>query len=138
MSVAVGLALTAEEWACWVKEAERKGEGVEVDLAVLRPIVEPMSALSMSADFASVRSSLEVLVLACRVQMEAVLCVCVSRAIILLALIIRVPAGGVQNVQSVDNKPKQRPLSYWTQAKCMALWHMRLHTNVFGSGRRKA
>lgn len=41
-----------------------------VDLA-LRPRVEPMSALSMSADFARVRSSLDGLVLACRVQIQA-------------------------------------------------------------------
>ena len=70
-----------------------------VDL-VLRPRVEPMSALSMSADFARVRSSLDCLVLACRAQATAaaVLGMRVSRgasfasadaeAVILLALII--------------------------------------------------
>lgn len=43
----------------------------EDDGEVLRPIVEPMRALSMSADFARVWSSLVGLVLTCRVDIHA-------------------------------------------------------------------
>lgn len=99
MSAAVGLPFITGALACWVAGFKNnEGEGVEIDVDFApRPIVEPMSALSMSADFASVRSSLDGLVLACRVQMQAkaVFGVGVKRggsrasaAVILLALVM--------------------------------------------------
>ena len=71
MSVAVVIALASEAWACRGAGVICKGEGVDVVDLALRPRVEPMSALSMSADFASVRSSLDGLVLTWRAQIHA-------------------------------------------------------------------
>ena len=62
---------TARVWAFWVAGVRREeDDAVVVDLP-LSPIVEPISVLSKSADFASVCSSLDGLVLAWRADSPA-------------------------------------------------------------------
>lgn len=64
MSVAVGPMATV--WARWVTGVRSGEDGVDLTL-------NPMRALSMSADFASVSLSLDSLVLACRADIHAMM-----------------------------------------------------------------